>query len=536
MTLPHAGSALSLSLAAGTAAFLAALPCGALAQAAAPVPAAPLPRFDILEYVIEGNSVLPAEALERAVYPYLGEQRKLDDVQAARAALEQAYRAAGYATVGVDIPEQRVAGGVVTLRVVQGEVARLRVTGSRYFSQGRILEQVPALAEGQVPRLPQVQEQLAAVNRTADRRVSPLLRPGKAPGTTEVDLQVEDQLPLHGSLELNNRASPNTSATRLLASLRYDNLWQRDHSLAVQVQTSPEKTREVKVASGTYTVPLGLDQLVLSLVRSDSEVAAGVGDTTVFGKGTIWGLKRSLVIALREHEYHSLTFGAEYKRFDETTEVGSGSGFATPIRYLPLSASYQGVVDDAAGRWQIGTGLVVGVRGLASDEAQFADKRYGASGGYSVLKFDLAREQKLPLGLTLAARLDGQAGGQPLISNEQFVAGGVDSVRGYLESAAVGDSGVRGSLELRTSELVTQGGPWPASLAAHAYLEGAALELRQPLPGQQWRFRLLAAGFGLRAQARPHASLNLDFGWPLMALGSTQRADLRVHASGALEF
>ncbi len=84
-------------------------------------------KFDVFEYRVEGNTVLSAEAIERAVYPMLGEGRTADDVEAARAALEKAYRDAGYGTVSVDTPEQSVASGVINLQVVQGTVSRLRV-------------------------------------------------------------------------------------------------------------------------------------------------------------------------------------------------------------------------------------------------------------------------------------------------------------------------------------------------------------------------------------------------------------------------
>src|SRR5215470_13253597 len=213
-------------------------------------------RFDILEYEISGNTVLPVIKIERAVYPFLGPGRTVADVEKARAALERAYRDAGYPAAGVDIPEQKVEEGVVRLTVVEGRVSRTRVTGSRYFSQGRILEQSPALAEGNVLYGPDVQQQLAVLNRFPDRRVTPVLRPGRLPGTTEVELQVEDKLPLHGSVELNNRYSPNTTPLRLIGTLRYDNLWQRNHSLSFQYQTSPQDTSEVEVFSGAYIWPL----------------------------------------------------------------------------------------------------------------------------------------------------------------------------------------------------------------------------------------------------------------------------------------
>lgn len=489
-----------------------------------------------MEYVVEGNTVLSNEAIERAVYPFLGEGKTLDDVEGARAALEKVYRDAGYGTVGVDIPEQRVQAGVVSLQVVQGAVSRLRVTGSRYFSQDRILAKVPSLAEGQVPNLQQAQQQLAEVNRTADRRVTPLLRPGKERGTTEVDLAVEDKLPLHGSLELNNRYSPNTTHSRLLGSLRYDNLWQLDHSIGLQVQVSPEKTDEVKVVSGSYTVPLGAGSLAFSLVHSDSNVAAGVGDTTVFGKGTIYGLRRNVMVGQAEGRFDLITLGGDYKSFRETIDAGTGQGIATPVHYLPLSVGYIGAREDVRGRWQFGGSLLTALRGLASKESEFADKRFGAQSNFTVLKGDLAREQKLPLGLTLTAKGEVQLSSQPLISNEQFVAGGVDSVRGYPESTAVGDQALRVSFELRSPELAREGWPVVGGLRLHAFAEGAMLRLRQPLPEQQSHFNLGGVGFGLQVQARPLASLSLDVAWPVRTLGATQRGDLRVHAAGSVEF
>ena len=79
----------------------------------------------ILEYRIEGAHQLPRLEIE-AVYPYLGPGRTVQDVEKARAALENAYQIKGYQTVAVQVPPQQVAGGVVVLQVVEGKVGRLR--------------------------------------------------------------------------------------------------------------------------------------------------------------------------------------------------------------------------------------------------------------------------------------------------------------------------------------------------------------------------------------------------------------------------
>src|SRR5271170_7983711 len=56
------------------------------------------PHFDVLEFRVEGNSTLDQESIERAVYPFLGEAKTIDDVEAARAKLETVYRDKGFGT------------------------------------------------------------------------------------------------------------------------------------------------------------------------------------------------------------------------------------------------------------------------------------------------------------------------------------------------------------------------------------------------------------------------------------------------------
>ena len=104
--------------------------------------------FDIWEFQVEGNSMLPVEDVERAVYGHLGEHKTLEDVNGAQQQLETLYRERGFGSVFVDIPEQDVQNGVVRLKVTEGRVGRMQVTGSRYFSLGRIKSKVPSLATG----------------------------------------------------------------------------------------------------------------------------------------------------------------------------------------------------------------------------------------------------------------------------------------------------------------------------------------------------------------------------------------------------
>ncbi|MDD5755106.1 MAG: POTRA domain-containing protein, partial [Methylococcales bacterium] len=179
------------------------------------------PRFDLFELQIDGNTVLDSALIEKILYPFLGKEKSVDDVEKARQTLETFYKDKGYPTVLVEIPEQDVVEGLVRLQVHEGSVERLKVTGSRYFYLGKITEKIPALSAGQVPYMPAVQEQIDALSKeSSDRQVTPVFRAGSTPGKTEIELRVKDELPLHGSVEINGRNSEHTSRSRIIGSIR----------------------------------------------------------------------------------------------------------------------------------------------------------------------------------------------------------------------------------------------------------------------------------------------------------------------------
>ncbi len=494
------------------------------------------PRFDILEYRIEGNSVLSRGQIERAVYPHLGPRRTIADVERARASLEKTYRDAGYATVSVDIPEQKVSGGSVSLRVTEGRLSKVHVKGSRYYSLNRIRSQLPALEPGTVPHMPALQEQLAAVNRaSADRGLTPVFRAGDTPGTVEVDLRVRDELPLHASLELNNRYTQDTEKLRLLASLRYDNLWQREHSAVLQYQTAPQNTDQVEVWSANYVFRANAARDVWAFygVRSESRVAT-IGDISVLGAGNVLGARWIHAFG-NPLQQNSLVFGIDAKDFKEDVLFGADS-FQTPIRYYPLMVGYNGSRPDARGRTSFGASLNFSLRALSARTVdcggfpsdQFECKRSGARPNYLYLKGEYQRSRVFENGWGTSAHVEGQLSPQPLISNEQFSAGGQDSVRGYLESERLGDQALRASFELRTPGL---GGTrtWLQDLYGLAFVEGASLELKDPLPDQDARFSLASIGLGARFGAWKYLRGEVYWGHALKDGVVTAKGDDRGH-------
>jgi hemolysin activation/secretion protein len=152
-----------------------------------------------------------------------------------------------------------------------------------------------------------------------------------------------------------------------------------------------------------------------------------------------------------------------------------------------------------------------------------------------VFKADLSRTQALPWGLQAFAKVDGQFSGDMLISNEQYLAGGVDTVRGYLEAQAAGDKALRSSLELRTPSLL-KSVTWIQDFKLSGFYDVAQLFTIDPSEGQTEKTLLSGTGIGLRMKAWKRFNVNLDMATPLKNYGVINQGDIAGHMRVWYEF
>ena len=124
---------------------------GALALAQAPTAPVAAPRFDINAFDVEGNTLLPADEVQKLVQPFTGKQRDFGDIQKAIEALQDAYTGKGYNAVRVLIPEQDIRAGRVRIQVIEARIRNVRIEGNRYYNNENVRASLPALKEGESP-------------------------------------------------------------------------------------------------------------------------------------------------------------------------------------------------------------------------------------------------------------------------------------------------------------------------------------------------------------------------------------------------
>jgi len=494
-------------------------------------------QFPIYEFEVRGNSLLGSDAIEAAVLSHMGETQTLKNVEAARAALAQAYQDAGYLTVVVAIPEQNVDSGVVQLQVTEAPVERLRVTGAQYNVPSVVAQRLDQAQAGRVPNFTVLQQQLDSVNRSADIKVSPVLKAGKTPGTVEVQLEVEDQLPLHGSVDVANRQSPNSTPTRLSAALRYDNLWQAGHSLGMTVQTSPEQPSETAVLTANYMVPMGNggDALTTYLVSSRSEFASLPGGGSL-GASDSLGLKYAQGVGTQDGFLQTLTWGADYKSILQSDVAGLHEN---QLHYLPLSLGYRGVWLGQPQPTVVDLALVLGMRGLlGNSDSQFGAKRAQALASFAAVRAGWQGYADVPgyANWVMGAKVEGQMASGVLLPSEQFVGGGADSVRGYLEGERSGDQALRASFEL-SSPNTKLGDMLGWRIRGLAFIEGAVL---QNLDTAAEVAHLYGLGVGARVSGPRGVNISLDAAQALsdgaVSGGGTSAGTWRANGRLSMDF
>lgn len=488
--------------------------------------------FPIRSFYISGNSIFPDQQLYDLLTPFTGDGKKSVDVEAARDRLEQFFHENGYPAVLVNIPEQSTEGGSIQLQVLEGRVGMVTVTGNRFFSTAMIKERLPSLTPGSQVSSAAIKRDFTAINQHADRKVIPGMAPGKEPGTVDFELKVEDRSPLHASLELNNKAGHNTEELRLVGTIRHDNLWQRDHSLSLQYQTAPQDMEQVKVATGSYLLPVpGTDghRLILYGLWTDSDTPVGDGFRST-GKGTVFGARYLLPLAGQGSYNHSLSLGLDYKDFEDVIISGSDD-VVTPVTYLPLSLGYSASLFDAESKalTLLNAGVSLTFRGAVTDQTEFSDKRYNGRANYLTLNMGVEHRRPVWSDYEVRTKLDGQLASEPLISNEEFAAGGMDSVRGYRESEALGDSGIHGSFEALAPDLGKLAGLKQLVARPYLFYDIASLWVMDPLPGQEEFTLLHGAGIGVRGVLTERFEYQLDGAFALKATNRTESGDNRVH-------
>lgn len=525
------------------------------------------PIVEVRGYEVVGATLIPPGEVRRILEPFVGPDKSMKDIQEARATLQREFEERGFPTVAVSLPQQTLLDGYVRMEVVE---ARLRLVtienpGVDWYSDANVRRATPHLEEGALLRSEDLQEDVARANRPRDRAVTPVLKAGSEPGTVDLELKVDDRIPLHASLEWNNYHTPGTPRQRATARVTYDNLWGYEHQIGASYtfvpSTDGDEFDDVQVLVATYNAPMPWDEdqrAFLYAAWSDTEsILPTQTDINSLGKGFTTGARYSIGLPapdVAEWFGHSVVLGVDYKSVENSLIQGINT-IRTPIRYLPWSLAWTGTASGSQGFAALRLGTVFHFEGVVGSKEDFQNNRGGirdsntVDGTWRVYQADFNTQLRLPGLLTtlaqgrfvslpppttpfeedwlLALDVAGQYADEALVSTEQFPLGGRYSVRGYLEGERFGDHGFQMQLELRTRALADfVGGFLGERVQGVFFYDYGEWFLRGTESGEGVlaEGNLQSVGLGLRTWLDDYVRGEAFWGVPLVETENTKRA------------
>ena len=426
----------------------------AAGQAAAQPPAADV-RIDLsgdthflLRGVrLAGNSVLDQPAIGHAVAPFIGRSIGLGDVEEIRRRLTLLYVDRGYINSGVTVPNQTIADGVLTLQAVEGRLTGIEVTGNRHYRSSYLIDRLQRGVSVPFNVNDLGRQQQILLQDPLLRRLNLSIQPGLRPGEARVVGDVLEASPYSLNLQVANSQSPTVGEVRGQIQGTVGNVLGVGDLLLLQYGRSGG----INDGAVGYSLPIAADDTRLSL-RYDINDALVIAQTV--GPLNITSRYQSVALGLSRPFYRTaeqalvIGLSLEWRR-DQTFLLGQPFSFTagsdngkTNVTVLRL---YQDWLDRNAERVLAARSTFsfgINALGATVTATPPTGRFFDWLGQAQYVRRVFGNWEVLVRGVL-------QLSNDPLFPIEQFVLGGISTVRGYREYLTATDNAAVGTVELR---------------------------------------------------------------------------------------
>uniref|UniRef100_A0A7C4RTX9 ShlB/FhaC/HecB family hemolysin secretion/activation protein n=1 Tax=Desulfatirhabdium butyrativorans TaxID=340467 RepID=A0A7C4RTX9_9BACT len=487
-------------------------------------------RVHIRAIQFVGNKVFSSDELMNVAKPFLNRQLSAEDIESLRHLLTVHYVEHGYINSGALIPDQSIRDGLLTIRIVEGELSAIHVQSSGrlwsgYVKNRLLLDAGPPLNVFDLERRMQLLQSDAHIER-----LNAELKPGDRRGQAELDVKVQEALPYQVWLRTNNYQSPSIGAERGEITGVHNNVTGIGDQVNLTVGGSEGVFPKLDIG---YSVPLNAYETTLSLQYRKNDYNA---IEERFDPLDIKSTSNIYTIAIRQPLYrdlaHEFALGLGLEHLENETSVldepfsmaygaVNGQSKVTALR-CSQEYVYRSMVQVIAFTSKISLGI--DFWDATIHDGDIPDSRYLAWLGQFqwVRKYSLWDSQSV-------FRTDIQLANEPLLSLEQIAVGGRYSVRGYRENQVVRDNAMISSIEWRIP--VVRDKSWADMVQLAPFLDyGRAWNTKLFTPDPK---DLTSIGIGLRWDRKskpPHTlypQFEIYWGIPLRHIDSGMEWNLQ---------
>ena len=402
------------------------------------------------DFDVVGSSVFSKQELESAVKSYRNRPLTLPELFQARSVITKLYTDKGYVSSGAYIPPQELNNGTVKIAVLEGELEEINVSGTKHLSKNYISSRIETAA-GKPVNVDNLLSalQLLRLDPLIDN-VSAELSAGIRPGTSLLEIEVQEADVFNISTSFNNNRSPSVGSNQRAVGLNHGNLL----GLGDRFTFEYANTDGSDAFDFTYALPLNSKNGTIEAAYSRNsnniieEPFANVLDIESESRYYELGFRQPIV----RQPTQEFTLGLSFSRteseiyFDDRgyqLSRGANADGETKISALRFSQEFVDRNDREvlALRSQFNVGIDAFDPTINGDDEP--DSTFLSWRGQSQWV------RRLDEDFLLLLRGDAQLATGSLLPLEQFRVGGARSVRGYRQDLSLGDNGLFASAELR---------------------------------------------------------------------------------------
>jgi hemolysin activation/secretion protein len=481
-------------------------------------PSGDIPKAIAIKKIkITGSTIFSEKDFAKITERYTNKSVTLAELFQLRSEITKFYVDKGYITTGALIPPQKLIDGVVEVRVIEGELDEIKVSGTGRLNPNYVRSRL-ALATGKPLNREKLLEALQVLQlNPLIKNLSAELAAGTRPGSSTLEVKIQEAKTFNAQLNLDNGRSPSVGSFRRQVQLSESNLLGWGDSVSASYTNTDGShsydfnyTVPINPRNGTFALSYGIsDNNVIEqpFNRLDIESYSNYYELTL-RQPVIQKPNRELAfgMALTNRASQASLLDGEVP-FPAEGADDNGRTSVTALRFFQewtQRSSKQ--VFAARSQFSIGLDAFNSTINNKSPDSSFYAWR-GQAQWVRLLAPDTL----------LLIRGDLQVADRPLVALEQFGLGGQSNVRGYRQDALLTDNGFFVSSEIRLPILRDRRSQ--TLLQVVPFIDFGTAWNRSSRENLETN-TLFSTGLGLRLQLSDKLNAQVDWGIPLISLDS----------------
>ena len=465
--------------------------------------------FKLTSVAIENATAFSKADLAEEYNEYVGKSITLATLNQIANKVTVRYRNAGYILSRAVVPPQRIAGGAVKLRIVEGFVDKVVFQGVPTES-GLLKDYAEKIRNAKPLDAATLERYLLLIEDLPGVKAQAVLRPSaKTPGASDVVINITQKM-VDGAVTADNRGSRYIGPYQASVTVNANNVLGFYERTTLRGVTTGNPSEE-KFGQISHDEALDSEGTRLTLTAGKTRTRPNykLRDFDVKGVDTAYSaaVSHPFLRSRQSNVYGTAQFDI---RNTDTDSLGSALN-GDRLRVLRTGASYDFVdsflaVNKLEGQLSKGFGWL-------DDTSPFVRSRSNGRTSFYKGTAQASRLQPVygPVGLLVSG--SGQLSSDSLLSAEQFGVGGAQFGSAYDPSELTGDSGVAGRAELQYSrsgdlELIP-------SYQLYGFYDFGKVWSRNPGAGSKFTESLASTGGGVRFNVMEPVSGSLEVAVPM---------------------